>query len=329
MLRRGMKAKFIFYLIVLFLLIPVIRDTSSPRFMLDIPTYDGSGQAMHPDVLLLKNPIGGYRYWMAFTPYPNGSSIYENPSIVASNDGKNWQVPKGLINPLERAPSQGHYSDPDIFLDERGRLWLFFRWSYKLEERIYAKYSIDGIRWSEKIPILEENSESLISPAVVRDKLYKMWYVDIRPEPNVIKLRTAPSPLGPWSEPLKCRVNGVPDDKNIWHLDVVKVKEGYDAFIVLINRGKGLREGELYFATSKDGIEWNLSSFPVLAPSSKGWDSFIIYRSSAILLEEIGGCRHYALYYSAAESSGKSKIWHTGYTEVNICVDEEGGIKLG
>jgi len=316
-------------LMIFFLLIPIIKDTGYSRYMLDIPTYEGSGQAIHPDVLLLKKPIGGYRYWMTFTPYPNGSNMHENPSIVVSNDGKNWQVPRGLRNPLEQAPGEGHYSDPDIFLDDRGRLWLFFRWSHGLEERIYAKYSTDGIRWSEKIPILETESESLISPAVVHDKLYKMWYVDIRPEPNVIKLRTASSPLGPWSEPLKCRVNGVPYGRNIWHLDVVKVKGGYDAFILLINKGRGLRNGELYFATSEDGIEWNLSSFPILVPSSKDWDSFIIYRSSALLLEEIGGCRHYALYYSAAESSGKSKIWHIGYTEVRICVDEEGRIRLG
>ena len=325
----GVKTKFAFICLMALLFIPVIRDTGSSRLMLNIPNYEGSGQAIHPDVLLLKKPIGGYRYWMAFTPYPNGSNIHENPSIVVSNDGKNWQVPEGLRNPLEGTPTEGHYSDPDIFVDGRGRLWLFFRWSHGLEERIYAKYSADGIRWSEKILILETKSESLISPAVVHDKLYKMWYVDIRPEPNVIKLRTASSPLGPWSEPLKCRVSGVPDDRNIWHLDVVKVKEGYDAFILLINKGKGLRNGELYFATSKDGIEWNLSSFPILVPSSKGWDSFIIYRSSALLLEEIGGCRHYALYYSAAESSGKSKIWHIGYTEVRICVDEEGRMRLG
>jgi hypothetical protein len=317
------------YLVIIFLLILFTRSLGSSRLMLNIPTYEGSGQAIHPDILLLKKPISGYRYWMAFTPYPNSLNIYENPSIVASNDGKNWEVPKGLRNPLEQAPSEGHYSDPDIFIDEDERLWLFFRWSHGLEERIYAKYSVDGIRWSEKIAVLETDSESLISPSIVFDKVYKMWYVDIRPEPNVIKIRTAPSPLGPWSDPLKCKVNGVPDDRNIWHLDVIKVKEGYDAFILLINKGKGLKNGELYFATSKDGIEWNLSPFPILTPSSTGWDSFIIYRSSALLLSEIEGCRHYALYYSGAKSSCGSIIWHIGYTEVKICVDDEGRMKLG
>ena len=63
---------------------------------LNIPTYDGSGQAVHPDVYYNANGWNGYRYWMAMTPYPNGNAAYENPSIVVSNDNLNWIVPPGL-----------------------------------------------------------------------------------------------------------------------------------------------------------------------------------------------------------------------------------------
>jgi hypothetical protein len=53
---------------------------------LNIPTYDGSGQAVHPDIYYNANGWNGYYYWMAMTPYPNGDAAYENPSIIVSND---------------------------------------------------------------------------------------------------------------------------------------------------------------------------------------------------------------------------------------------------
>ncbi len=308
-------------ILVLVLSPSIIRDNASIRLMLVTPTYDGSGQATHPDVLYIKRGLG-WRYWMVLTPYPNGSYHHENPSILVSNNGRDWSEPKGLRNPIVDPPSEGHYSDPDIFLAE-GKLWLFFRWSQGLEERIYAKSSENGISWSREIVVMETRSESLLSPSVVveADGL-RMWYVDIRPNPNLLKMRTSRSPEGPWSEPIVCSVEGVPKDRELWHLDVVKVGEGYDAFIVLINKGKGLREAELYFATSRDGVRWKLSEVPILTPSVRDWDNSLIYRSSALLLEEglDGGVhlRRYALWYSACN---KGKEWHVGYTELSICMD--------
>ena len=31
---------------------------------LTIPTYDGSGQCVHPSVVYCSTPVGGYRWWM-------------------------------------------------------------------------------------------------------------------------------------------------------------------------------------------------------------------------------------------------------------------------
>ena len=48
------------------------------------PTYDGSGQGMHPSVYDAGagETWNGHRYWMAMTPYPNNDSTKENPSIL-------------------------------------------------------------------------------------------------------------------------------------------------------------------------------------------------------------------------------------------------------
>ncbi|MEM3537810.1 MAG: hypothetical protein QXG30_05000 [Candidatus Korarchaeum sp.] len=309
--------------IALILSLSVVKEGALARFMVITPTYDGSGQAVHPDVIYLERGLGGrrYRYWMVFTPYPKGDYSRENPSILVSGDGRSWFVPRGLVNPLAAPPPKGHYSDPDMF-SFRGELWIFFRWSYGLEERIYAKSSRDGISWSDEVKVLETSSESLLSPSVVVENgTLRMWYIDNRPNPNVLKMRTSRAPEGPWSEPTVCDVDGVPEGRELWHLDVVRVSGGYDSFIVLINKGRGLREAELYFATSKDGVKWRLSEIPILMPSVSDWDNYLIYRSSALLLREgeEGGTsfRKYALWYSACN---KDKEWHIGYAELSICI---------
>src|SRR5438093_1338690 len=47
-----------------------------------VPTYDGSGQSVHPDIVAFPDSWSGAYYWMAMTPYPNGDPTYENPSLL-------------------------------------------------------------------------------------------------------------------------------------------------------------------------------------------------------------------------------------------------------
>ena len=86
-------------------------QSSSISHICDIPTYDGSGECTHPSVIdsvaTLGYPWYGYRYWMAFTPYPGNNARrfrLENPSIVASDDGTRWVIPPGVRNPIVPAP---------------------------------------------------------------------------------------------------------------------------------------------------------------------------------------------------------------------------------
>ena len=85
-----------------------------------IPTYDGAGECTHPSIVdsvaVLGHPWHGFRFWMAFTPYPGNSTRrfrLENPSIVASNDGRQWALPPRVTNPIVPAPG---------FLDVRSSL---------------------------------------------------------------------------------------------------------------------------------------------------------------------------------------------------------------
>ena len=61
----------------------------------------GDNQSYHPKVLNFKDKWNGYKYWMSYTPYPNGDDMKENPCIAASNDLIHWKTPDGLVNPLD------------------------------------------------------------------------------------------------------------------------------------------------------------------------------------------------------------------------------------
>lgn len=76
----------------------------------------------HPDVEFFPNGFNGYKYWMVFTPYFGAvenvqiSKRYENPTVVVSNDGLNWESPAGIHNPIQGTPGLG-----ESFREKKGR----------------------------------------------------------------------------------------------------------------------------------------------------------------------------------------------------------------
>lgn len=154
---------------------------------LDIPTYDGNPDTTHPDVVYVPEGWNGYTYWMAFTPFPGNSR--ENPSIVASNNGSDWEVPEGLVNPVydqQDAQNDGYdfNSDTDMVLVD-DTMYLYWR-PAKSEggerfEAVFLKTSTDGVNWTETqklIEVVEPNGlAQLISPAVIKMPNSEMWYM--------------------------------------------------------------------------------------------------------------------------------------------------------
>ena len=121
--KERIKKTLIFTLLFLLILIPLVLylitslDNKSTRYRLNIISSYGDKEAYHPKVIAFKEKWNGYKYWMSFTPYPKGKSAKENPHIVASNDLINWEVPKGLKNPLDEVdniPKKRYNSDSHI-----------------------------------------------------------------------------------------------------------------------------------------------------------------------------------------------------------------------
>lgn len=189
-----------------------------------VPTYEGSGSALHPSVVDFRTPWNGWRFWMAFTPWP--SDAHENPSIVVSQDGFTWQPPAGLTNPIHPwSGVVGEYnSDTELVYDPDGdRLICYWR---TVEDvggvdyaRLYARTSTDGVAWGEPTYIGVQGTPVtwLLSPCVIRRGRNDWWMFAIRTAVSgAIHVWQSTDPLSGWGVPTSVSINTAIVEP--WHL---------------------------------------------------------------------------------------------------------------
>ena len=159
-------------------------------FRLEIPTYDGSGQAVHPSLLVQDdrttggNPVAGSpRFVLAFTPYTDTDDRVENPSIVVSDDGLNFREEKPGLNPLVPAPEKDHNDDPDLFYSNGKYGILYLETRRPEKQSLILLESADRIHWEKHI-IHEERLDQgsgcfMLSPKYIeKDGLSYLFYVN-------------------------------------------------------------------------------------------------------------------------------------------------------
>lgn len=292
---------------------------------LETPTYDGSGQAIHPDIYYNPNGWNGWEYWLANTPYPNNDETLENPSMLVSHDGLSWVVPDGLTNPIANKPvaTSSYNSDPDLIYnpDEDYLMYYYREIGENSFDTLKLATSTNGADWSQPIALAlanDDNAYSNISPSIVRlaNGQYQLWYVGqgfgatgTRP----IYYRTSSDGIN-WQDQQVTSWTGL--DNSPWHINVryLPSRQIYVMVISANQVGKNGAYTDLYLATSVDGLNWTTYSKKLLARSASGWDKTQLYRADFIYDEENNLFR---LWYSARASSA-SDIWHTGYTSGNF-----------
>ena len=151
-------------------------------FRLDIPTYDGSGQAVHPSLLVQdKSP----RFVLSFTPYTDTDDRVENPSIVVSDDGLNFREEKEGLNPLVPAPEKDHNDDPDLFYSN-GKYGILYLETMRPEKQsLILLESADRICWEKRVIHQESLADGqgsgcfMLSPKYIeKDGLSYLFYVN-------------------------------------------------------------------------------------------------------------------------------------------------------
>ncbi|MDQ0154901.1 hypothetical protein [Robertmurraya andreesenii] len=285
-----------------------------------IPTYDGSGQTVHPSVKYfdsLATAPSGYKYWMAHTPYPNSDDDYENPCIAVSNDGIQWSVPNGLTNPIDQPTAQEisdgyHMSDTHLVV-VNGVLECWYRFNKNgVVDKIFRKTSIDGISWSAREVVLDATDKVFLSPAILFENgKYRLWYMNGY---NIYYIESQTGQLGTWTNPVLVPISYRTGEPSVrpWHLDVFKDTDGkyYLILNAITNFGLPNRTQVLMFGKSNDGMSFN-DTYTFLYPTPKdsvtNWDNNELYRASMVRVGSM-----YRLYYSAISSRN---TWGIGLLE--------------
>src|ERR1700741_3222955 len=79
--------------------------------LLALQTFDGSGQAVHPDPAETPPSWDGASTQLAVTPYPNADASKENPSLFSARSFRDWFIPEGIVNPIA-VPASGYCPTP-------------------------------------------------------------------------------------------------------------------------------------------------------------------------------------------------------------------------
>jgi hypothetical protein len=294
--------------------------------IMSVPTYDGSNQAVHPDVVAFDTAWHGAKYWMTMTPYPKSNQTLENPSILMSNDGLTLSVPTGLKNPIIAPPrrAKDYNSDPDLVYEAQSdRLVLFYRLVDKNANTVHVSASKDGVHWTAVHPPFWERSHQVVSPTVAprRDAPARMWYVNAGKKgcdakSTRVVMRTATDKTGgvvstQWAAPVATDLS-IPGYE-IWHIKARWVPEK-SAYLMLISaypdNGNGCKTDDLFLAKSLDGTHWTVYQEPVIRHEDRPWTAAAVYRSSFLYDAESD---ELSLWISARGSDG---AWRLGYARV-------------
>ena len=267
--------------------------------LLTIPTYDGSGQATHTSVVYIDGKWNGHKFWMAMTPYPNGDATKENPSIIASDDGINWVVPTGLINPVIPKPGTSNNSDPHLEYDYvTNKLVMIYQFNGNGHSFITS--STDGVIWSTPVDVGALGT----SPSLIKLGPSGMWSV-IAPGNNS-RLTRMDSTDGITFGPAVTRL----DYANIGqmgHSWVGLDGTGWHGLFCVASMNRYYAECDLHYGHSSNGYSWNIYPVPILARNINGTRGKSVYRSSMVMIGDI-----FRIYYSQWNDDN---TWSIGYLD--------------
>ncbi len=238
-------------------------DSRAATVRLNIETYlAGQNQPTHPSILGFDQPWHGYRYWLAYTPFPYANGEEENPCVAVSNDLFGWQAPKGLANPVAYNEETGCSELKDVSLLYREdldqlELWYLGRLSPDLGGDgqtllLLRKCSADGVHWSNYQVMAET---AYLSPTVVWDgEKYRLWQMQYEQIGNGGTLIYQESADGlDWSAAVRCNITGVDRGLKLWHGAVRQIEDRY--YFVYIK--DYLQSQAIFCCESDNGIDFD------------------------------------------------------------------------
>ena len=297
---------------------PLTSRVANASIPLQIKTYDGNNQAVHPKVLYFENGWNGWNYWMAYTPYPFEDAEKENPSIAVSNDNITWTTPTGLVNPIDIKPSGSglgvYLSDTHLVYDEA--LQQLEIWYRKVDneatvpgEYIYRKKSTDGVNWGERELLHFGSFNRQLSPTAIKSGgVYQIWVID----GNYIAYYTSSTGTN-WNFEHNITVESELDNYTIpWHLDVIKTDLGYEMLLQLRVDGGGYKDTHMFYTKSENNVNYDEAKLLISNGVMGNFDDYSIYRASLIKTEGV-----YTVYYTGVSRKNEWRIGVSQSVEPN------------
>lgn len=281
-----------------------MKTNTSSELRLNIETYyGGKNQPTHPSVVSFEKAWNGYKYWMAYSPFPNGNGDEENPCIAVSNDLLYWDIPQGFLNPISNNEELGckELKDPHILFRkdlDRIEVWFLGRVHPNIGGdgitlNLIRKYSYDGVSWSP-FEVLSE-TEYLCPSVIWEDNKYKLWEIGYSGERlGTVRYRESDDGVI-WKNTQLCAIEGRQNDWKVWHGAVSRIDNSY----IFVYMDDSFCSKKLSFASSTDGICFHPCEEQLIL--SKKWFSF--YRPFLLKDHEIYYC-----YYGIIDNEGNRYI---------------------
>ncbi|MGE6370652.1 hypothetical protein ACQKDB_16110 [Planococcus kocurii] len=287
----------------------LLPNLANGKSILQIMNPYGNYQNIHPKVLYFENSLHGWKYWMAYTPYPNGSTIMENPAIAVSNNGIDWTVPDGFENKVldEWNGISGAYNNDThlIYRADLNRLEVWWRYTNPAtsEVKLYRRTSVNGVSWNTRETMFTGSSSANdhLSPALIYEEgKYKMLSVN-NIGGGVRTLNYSESVDGlSWGSRITANIENL-NGLTPWHVDFIKVDNQYELALQAWDIGEDNNHSSLYYLTTLDLINFS-EPVKIIAPSTlpKTFDDQGIYRSSLLKINDM-----YYVFYSGVDQRGK------------------------
>jgi hypothetical protein len=278
--------------------------------MMDIPTYDGSGQVVHPDYVRTPDGVFTAPHHLAITPYPFNEPALENPSHFIGTRRDEWSLEAGAPNPVAR-PAIGYLSDPDmLYVPESRELWLYYR-HVPGDNFILMTRSTDGLRWTDPVQVVHRPAHEVVSQSVVRRGPGDWWMYSVNAgergcggPSTTIEVRRSMDGVS-WTDPEPLGL--ATKDLFAWHLEVQWIPSRNEFWALYnVKRNGGCATPALFMATSPDGYTWTELPAPVLARGRIPELTDIVYRST---LDYDPASDAITFWYSGAAYNGKAYVW--------------------
>ena len=287
----------------------LVVPASIQSFLLD--TYDGSGQAVHPDYAAPIRPWSHKPRYLAITPYPNGDTKYENPVLYSGADGMHWTVANGTPNPLAY-PQSGYLSDPDVvYANVHNALYLYYRQASD-SDYIHLIRSSNGTTWSPPLRVVAAPVTAALSPAVVR-RAYGDWFMwtvnsdgGCRAPSATVELRRSTDGIS-WTDPeqVKMDLHGY----SAWHIDVQWIASRSEFWALMPVKTYGTcATRQLFIASSRDGVDWITAPNAVARAGETAELRDVVYRSTFAYDSAADAV---TLWLSGARLVGDGFVWST------------------